>query len=159
MTKNYLRNSNGIVFVFDLTSPTSFEGVDFQAKGIEDIVDNNVVRILAGNKCDLSDKIVSRESAIEYAKEHNMRYIEVSAKKGINIESLFENLVNNCIRNIKELDVVKNELKNNIDNNEKLEHENDEQLVKSEIQQTSLFSLEEISLNKELINVLKQGDP
>ena len=104
MTKNYLRNSNGIVFVFDLTSPTSFEGVDFQAKGIEDIVDNNVVRILAGNKCDLSDKIVSRESAIEYAKEHNMRYIEVSAKKGINIESLFENLVNNCIRNIKELE-------------------------------------------------------
>ncbi len=103
MAKNYLRDSDGIVFVFDLSNKTSFDNLDLWVDEIKDIVDDKAVRILAGNKCDLSDIKVTREEINKYAEEKNMRYLEVSAKEGINIESLFEILATNCIKNAKQL--------------------------------------------------------
>ena len=103
MAKNYLRDSDGIVFVFDLSNKTSFDDLDSWVDEIKDIVDDKAVRILAGNKCDLSDIKVTREEINKYAEEKNMRYLEVSAKEGINIESLFEILATNCIKNAKQL--------------------------------------------------------
>ena len=103
LAKNYLRDSDGIVFVFDLSNKTSFDDLDSWVDEIKDIVDEEAVRILAGNKCDLSDIKVSREEINKYAEEHNMKYLEISAKEGINIESLFEILATNCIKNAKQL--------------------------------------------------------
>ena len=60
--------------------------------------------------------------------------------------------INFLERNIKEID-IKKEL------NSELEKTPNIPLTDSEIQQTSLFSLKEVSPNKELINVLKKGDP
>ena len=48
-----------------------------------------------GNKSDLVyNRVVSREEADNFAKEHNLPYIETSAKEGVNIEELFENSLN-----------------------------------------------------------------
>lgn len=46
---------------------------------------------LVGNKQDLeSEREVSRESALRFQREHNIKYwTETSAKSGDNIESLF----------------------------------------------------------------------
>ena len=54
-----------------------------------------MLKFLVGNKSDLVDnRVVSREEADNFAKEHNLPYIETSAKEGVNIEELFENSLN-----------------------------------------------------------------
>ena len=54
-----------------------------------------MLKFLVGNKSDLVDnRVVSREEADNFAKDHNLPYIETSAKEGVNIEELFENSLN-----------------------------------------------------------------
>ena len=51
--------------------------------------------VLVGNKCDLEDdRQVEKEEARKIATElGNIKYFEVSAKSNINIEELFEEIV------------------------------------------------------------------
>ena len=64
-----------------------------------------MLKFLVGNKVDLEDKrIINKEEANKFAEEHNLPYIETSAKDGINIEELFDKsldkyLVGNNIKN------------------------------------------------------------
>ena len=54
-----------------------------------------MLKFLVGNKSDLvNNRVVSREEADNFAKDHNLPYIETSAKEGVNIEELFENSLN-----------------------------------------------------------------
>ena len=67
-----------------------------------------MLKFLVGNKCDLIEKrIIKKEEAENFAKEHKLPYIETSAKEGINIGELFENTINQYLG------------KNNIINGEK----------------------------------------
>lgn len=65
--------------------------------------------MLLGNKCDLPDREVPYNVAMEYARSKNFGFLEVSAKTGMNIKSAFTCLVrgkyneNNLDRNIQEL--------------------------------------------------------
>ena len=103
ITKNYLRDSNGIVIVFDLTNESSFNDVDSWLQVIDSVVnDSKVAKILIGNKSDLSEPIISYEMASKYAEEHNLIFKAVSAKEGINIEIVFEILAKECVKNIIE---------------------------------------------------------
>jgi GTPase SAR1 family protein len=46
--------------------------------------------MLIGNKCDLeSSRQVSREEAEAFAKEHNLSFLETSAKSAENVEDAF----------------------------------------------------------------------
>jgi hypothetical protein len=42
--------------------------------------------------------VISKKEADDFAEEHNMPYIETSAKEGINIEELFESSVNKYLK-------------------------------------------------------------
>ncbi|MBD3213599.1 MAG: GTP-binding protein, partial [Candidatus Lokiarchaeota archaeon] len=47
--------------------------------------------LLIGNKIDLENKIkISSEEGKEYAKKHNMEFIQTSAKEGSNVEEAFK---------------------------------------------------------------------
>jgi len=88
VTKGYYRGSAGAFLVFDLTSRTSFESINRWLQDINEGAKNDVVRILIGNKSDLtSERQVSREEAEEFAKLHNLHYFEASAKTGDNVYS------------------------------------------------------------------------
>jgi small GTP-binding protein len=103
LTKSYLQNSKGVVIVFDLTREESFNNLKSWINELNEIVvDNEIEKILVGNKCDLPEPKISNEEINKFANEYNMQYLAVSAKEGINIESLFEILATNCIKNIKE---------------------------------------------------------
>ena len=53
----------------------------------------NVALAIVGNKCDVEDeRQVSTEEAEEFAKTHDAVFMEVSAKSGANIHSLFEKI-------------------------------------------------------------------
>ena len=49
--------------------------------------------MLLGNKCDLPDREVPYNVAMEYARSKNFGFLEVSAKTGTNIKSAFSCLV------------------------------------------------------------------
>ena len=58
-------------------------------KNIEKYAKENVLKFLVGNKSDLSEqRTIKIEEANKFAEEHNLPYIETSAKDGINIEEL-----------------------------------------------------------------------
>ena len=102
LAKNYLRDSKGVLIVFDLTNEKSFEELDSWLEDINNTVSENVPKILVGNKSDLQEKVISDEKASKYAEEHKMKYQIVSAKSGINIELLFETVGNECVKAIQD---------------------------------------------------------
>ena len=54
-----------------------------------------------GNKSDLVDnRVISKEEADKFAEEHNLPYIETSAKEGVNIDELFDNSINKYLNGI-----------------------------------------------------------
>ncbi|MBD3195878.1 MAG: GTP-binding protein, partial [Candidatus Lokiarchaeota archaeon] len=56
---------------------------------------------LIGNKIDLENKIkISSEEGKEYAKKHNMEFIQTSAKEGSNVEEAFKELMRTIISDI-----------------------------------------------------------
>ena len=104
-TKGYLRESNGIIIVFDFTNEKSFNNLDTWINLINaDIEEGKAEKILVGNKSDLPDAKISVDMAQEYAGVHGMKFISVSAKDGVNIDYLFEVLANDCVKKLKESD-------------------------------------------------------
>jgi len=87
---SYIRDSSVAVVVYDITNRTSFLNT---AKWIDDVRTErgtDVVMMLVGNKTDLADKRqVSVEEGEARAKEHDIMFIETSAKAGFNIKALF----------------------------------------------------------------------
>jgi small GTP-binding protein len=87
---NYLRNSQGFIFVFDITNKDSFENVVDWINLSFDTNKNSIVNILIGNKCDKdSERKVQQNEAKQFAQEKNLYYLETSAKNDENIQKLF----------------------------------------------------------------------
>ena len=88
-----IKGSHGIALTFNLTKKTSFDNLEIWLK---DIKDNNdeVPVVLFGNKCDLFDEYeVEDKAAKNFAKEHNLKYFETSAKQNINIQDGFNAII------------------------------------------------------------------
>ena len=54
--------------------------------------------MLLGNKCDLPEREVPYNVAMEFARSKNFGFLEVSAKTGTNIKSAFNSLVRGKIK-------------------------------------------------------------
>ena len=113
ITRQYYKDAEGILLVYDITNKKSFEGLNDWYKDIKEKCMKNVQIILVGNKSDLEDKVVTNEDIIEFLKDKkNIDSIEVSAKTGRNIILLFEKLTNQLIN-------TQNERLNDNDENNK----------------------------------------
>ena len=44
---------------------------------------------MAGNKTDLSERVVPTQRATKFADEHNMLYFELSTKENVGIDDMF----------------------------------------------------------------------
>jgi small GTP-binding protein len=103
MTRGYLRDSNGIFIVFDLSKKKSFDSLQSWLDEINNAdISKNCVKILIGNKSDYKEKEVDENTAKKFAEENNMKFLSVSAKKGINIESMFEIMGDSCAKVLQE---------------------------------------------------------
>ena len=103
MTRGYLRDSNGIFIVFDLSKKKSFDSLQSWLDEINNAdISKNCVKILIGNKSDFKEKEVDEDTAKKFAEENNMKFLSVSAKKGINIESMFEIMGDSCAKVLQE---------------------------------------------------------
>ena len=109
ITYSYYRGANAIIIVFDLSDKKSFISITEWLKQIEKHAKENVYKFLVGNKSDLvEERKVSFKEAKDYADEHDLPYIETSAKEGININELFESSIKTFLSNNKFIGEEKN---------------------------------------------------
>lgn len=101
----------GIMLVYDITNEKSFENIIKWLRNIDEHANEDVERMILGNKCDMTDKrVVSKERGeavsndkinsifcnnykfLQIAREYGIRFMETSAKANINIEKAFSEL-------------------------------------------------------------------
>ena len=97
---NYVNKAAGALVLFDITRKETLEDVDEWLDIINNNADENVVKILIGTKADLEDKRqVSIKEAKEFHKKNKFfgKYVETSAKTGMNVEQAFINTAKEII--------------------------------------------------------------
>ena len=68
---------------------------------IDRFANDNVCKVLVGNKCDLTDKRkVSKEEGDELAKHFGIPYLETSAKSNICVEESFTTMARQIKQNL-----------------------------------------------------------
>ena len=106
ITKSFFRNTNGIIFVYDVTCRKSFHSVKDWIKDSE-LHDSGFEKILVGNKIDLKDQ---REVNFEELKELGIKkridVMEVSAKERINIDEAFQKIVDLILTNKNKMEIL-----------------------------------------------------
>lgn len=96
VTHGYYRGTSGVIIVFDITKMAAFLNVAKWLTELRDFVFEDIPIILIGNKIDLASfREVSTESAITYAKQHKMAFMETSALSGENVQKALNFLVDN----------------------------------------------------------------
>eukprot|EP00271_Cylindrocystis_brebissonii_P008807 TRINITY_DN23303_c0_g1_i1.p1 TRINITY_DN23303_c0_g1~~TRINITY_DN23303_c0_g1_i1.p1 ORF type:complete len:214 (-),score=27.42 TRINITY_DN23303_c0_g1_i1:71-712(-) len=93
ITAAYYRGANGIVLVYDVTSESSFNSIRSWISNIKEHANENVCKILVGNKCDMDDKrVITAAQGQALAKEFGISFFETSAKADINVEQAFQSI-------------------------------------------------------------------
>jgi small GTP-binding protein len=88
---SYVRNSSVVFVVYDVSSKTSFDNIPKWINFIKSI--ENTTLILCGNKIDLQNREVQKETGEEFAKKEGIFFFEVSAKTNENVKNMFYNVV------------------------------------------------------------------
>ncbi len=89
---------HGIILVFDVTNETSFNNIrDWVELARVGAAGNSAV--LVGNKCDVSQRVVSKERGVDLAVEIGASgYFEVSARSGVGVDTVFAHIVHQMRR-------------------------------------------------------------
>ena len=87
MAKNFYRIAHAVFLCYSINNRKTFENL---GNHLSEVLPDVMV-FLIGNKLDLeSEREVSREEAMRFQRENNIKYwVETSAKSGEQIESLF----------------------------------------------------------------------
>ena len=105
ITQSFFRNADGILFIFDLTEKNTFEGVKQWLIDSESY-DLNIKKILVGNKVDLIEKRkVEKEIIDNFVNRMQLKYYEMSAKDGTNVDNVFRELAEMILSGLSEKDL------------------------------------------------------
>jgi len=93
ITSSYYRGAHGIIVVYDVTNYESFGNVRKWLQEINRYSNENVQKILVGNKCDMNfDRKVSFAEGKDLADEMGLIFMETSAKSSMNVNVAFEQI-------------------------------------------------------------------
>jgi len=94
MAKLFYKEAKIIIFVYDSTSKSSFEELKkYWIPEVQNTRNKDSILAIVGNKCDLYEIMaVNRDEAMELADSINAVFQMTSAKSGVGINALFENL-------------------------------------------------------------------
>ena len=96
ITSSYYKGSHGCFIVYDITNEASFQSIDKWFEQAQKEASKDISIILVGNKCDLeNERKVTKEKGEEKAKNFNCPFFETSALSKINIDDIFNEMVNN----------------------------------------------------------------
>ena len=94
ITKNYYKGANGIILIYDVTNPQTFDNVKGWISQIREEANQNVLIYIVGNKIDMrEERKIKTEDGEKLAGDYGFPFVETSAKEGININETFEDLV------------------------------------------------------------------
>ena len=116
ITKNYYKGANGIILIYDVTNKQSYENVKNWLTQIKEEANPNVIIYLAGNKIDVEEeqRVITTEDGQKIADEYKLPFKETSAKNGINVNEIFQELVEKIDETFSKLEVPKGEQKNKL---------------------------------------------
>mmetsp|Transcript_62139 Transcript_62139/g.178792 ORF Transcript_62139/g.178792 Transcript_62139/m.178792 type:complete len:205 (+) Transcript_62139:84-698(+) len=86
---NFYKGVQGVIVVYDVTDKESFDNVRHWMQKVDKSAPEDVNKLLIGNKCDLTSKIVSFDEAKELADWLGVPFIEASARTAHNTEQAF----------------------------------------------------------------------
>jgi len=97
--------SDAFLLVYDITNQHSLEGLEYFAEMIDMEEDNRIdqgkvppVKLVAGNKCDLSAaRVIKAAEGLEWARKRGCGFMETSAREMVNIEETFALLVRRVV--------------------------------------------------------------
>lgn len=93
ITRNYYRNAQGAILVYDITNRFSFDNIIGWLNECRTNSNSSISIMLIGNKLDMEHKrVISYDEGKQLADEHNLLFMEVSAKTGKNIDAAFMKL-------------------------------------------------------------------
>ena len=95
----YYRGSHGIIVVYSVDDMDSFNNVKNWLNDISRHASENVVKLIIGNKCDLSDrKVVDFQMAKDFADSLGIPIIETSAKDALNVDESFMKIASELLK-------------------------------------------------------------
>lgn len=104
ITTSYYRNADGVLLVYDMTTPDTFRTLDSWLSDIRAYSKENVGILLCGNKADLPrPRAVEYKEGKTYAEKHGLGYVETSAATGSNVDSAFTKVAAAAIKRKHEL--------------------------------------------------------
>ncbi len=94
--KNFYRDAFIVILVYDITRKDSFESLkEIWYPDLLKYGESYAILAVIGNKCDrFEEEDVNEDEARKFAEEIKAEFLIVSAKTGVNIKNLFENLIN-----------------------------------------------------------------
>jgi small GTP-binding protein len=101
IAKAYFRGAFGVILVFDITDRKSFDSLPRWLRDARTEADPHCTVMLVGNKSDLaSTRTVSPEEAADFARTHELTYVETSALDGTGIENVFHKTAQDLLRKV-----------------------------------------------------------
>lgn len=86
----YYRGANAALVVYDITSVESFERAKRWIEDLKTEKPDNFMKVLIGNKVDLSEAaVITEEMGKQYAEQEGLLFYQTSAKTGEGIKDLF----------------------------------------------------------------------
>ena len=108
ITKSFVKGTDGIIFMYDITQKESFINIKKWIEETEGENPGEVKKIIVGNKMDKEeDRQVTDEMKEKLSKEVDIDLIEVSAKKGIDVDKVFDILVEKILGNMTTEQILK----------------------------------------------------
>jgi len=102
ITRSYYRGAAGALLVYDITRRETFNHLTRWLEEARQNANQSMVIMLIGNKSDLDHRRqVSKEEGEAFAKEHNLIFLETSAKTAANVEEAFINTAQKIYENIQ----------------------------------------------------------
>uniref|UniRef100_A0AAQ4QN06 small monomeric GTPase n=1 Tax=Gasterosteus aculeatus aculeatus TaxID=481459 RepID=A0AAQ4QN06_GASAC len=99
ITKQYYRRAQGIIFVYDITSESSFQHLVKWAGDVDEYAPGKVQKILVGNKSDEeTSRKVSKDQGSKLAETYGMEFFETSASTSDNISEAFTRMTQLVLR-------------------------------------------------------------
>jgi len=101
----YYQNALGVLIVYDVSIPETFNKVKDWVGTLREIVGENIIVVIAGNKFDLYDKKLlgkSEEIINDYCQKEKCEHFYTSAKTGYNVDDTFNCLIKKVLNKVDE---------------------------------------------------------
>jgi len=99
LTPSYYRDAQGAILVYDVTDKHTFNKIETWLNELDTYsTKSNIVKMVVGNKIDQSNREVTREEGMRFAKRHATLFIESSVKNNDGVQCCFEELVQKIIQ-------------------------------------------------------------